>query len=70
MTWALVQSDGRRVVGDRRRSVMPDALREPYFGEQVVRRPAFAAEITAAGHRVGLHCFRHRNQMRLTRWQA
>lgn len=35
-------------------------------GEQVARRPALAAEIVAAGHRVELHCFRHRNQLRLT----
>jgi peptidoglycan/xylan/chitin deacetylase (PgdA/CDA1 family) len=35
-------------------------------GEQVVRRPALAAEIVAAGHRVELHCFRHRNQLRLS----
>ncbi|MFI5027541.1 MAG: polysaccharide deacetylase family protein [Solirubrobacterales bacterium] len=35
-------------------------------GEQVVRRPSLAAEIAAAGHRVELHCFRHRNQLRLT----
>lgn len=35
-------------------------------GEQVVRRPALAAEIVAAGHRAELHCFRHRNQLRLT----
>lgn len=35
-------------------------------GEQVVRRPALAAEIVAAGHRVELHCYRHRNQLRLT----
>jgi peptidoglycan/xylan/chitin deacetylase (PgdA/CDA1 family) len=35
-------------------------------GEQVVRRPALAAEIAAAGHRVELHCHRHRNQLRLT----
>jgi peptidoglycan-N-acetylglucosamine deacetylase len=34
-------------------------------GEQVVRRPALAAEIVAAGHRVELHCHRHRNQLRL-----
>jgi peptidoglycan-N-acetylglucosamine deacetylase len=36
-------------------------------GEQVVRRPALAAEIAAAGHRVELHCHRHRNLLRLTR---
>jgi peptidoglycan-N-acetylglucosamine deacetylase len=35
-------------------------------GEQVLRRPALAAEIVAAGHRVELHCHRHRNQLRLT----
>ena len=35
-------------------------------GEQVVRRPALAAEIVAAGHRVELHCHHHRNQLRLT----
>jgi peptidoglycan-N-acetylglucosamine deacetylase len=34
-------------------------------GEQVVQRPALAAEIVAAGHRVELHCHRHRNQLRL-----
>ncbi len=34
-------------------------------GEQVERRPALAAEIVAAGHRVGLHCHRHRNVKRL-----
>jgi peptidoglycan-N-acetylglucosamine deacetylase len=38
-------------------------------GEQVVRRPALAAEIVAAGHRVELHCHRHRNLLRLTRRQ-
>lgn len=35
-------------------------------GEQVERRPALAAEITAAGHEVGLHCHRHRSLLRLT----
>jgi len=34
-------------------------------GEQVERRPALAAEIVAAGHRVELHCHRHRNLLRL-----
>jgi peptidoglycan/xylan/chitin deacetylase (PgdA/CDA1 family) len=34
-------------------------------GEQVVQRPALVAEIAAAGHRVELHCHRHRNQLRL-----
>jgi peptidoglycan/xylan/chitin deacetylase (PgdA/CDA1 family) len=35
-------------------------------GEQVARRPALTAEIVAAGHRVELHCHRHRNLLRLT----
>jgi peptidoglycan/xylan/chitin deacetylase (PgdA/CDA1 family) len=35
-------------------------------GEQVEQRPALVAEIVAAGHRVELHCHRHRNQLRLT----
>jgi peptidoglycan/xylan/chitin deacetylase (PgdA/CDA1 family) len=35
-------------------------------GEQVLRNPALAGEIVAAGHGVGLHCHRHRNLLRLT----
>jgi peptidoglycan/xylan/chitin deacetylase (PgdA/CDA1 family) len=35
-------------------------------GEQVARHPALAVEIVAAGHRVELHCHRHRNALRLT----
>lgn len=35
-------------------------------GEQVARRPSLAAEIVAAGHRVELHCYRHRSQLRLS----
>jgi peptidoglycan/xylan/chitin deacetylase (PgdA/CDA1 family) len=38
-------------------------------GEQVLRRPSLAAEIVAAGHRVELHCHRHRNQLRLSACQ-
>ena len=34
-------------------------------GEQVARRPSLAAEVVAAGHRVELHCYRHRNLLRL-----
>jgi peptidoglycan/xylan/chitin deacetylase (PgdA/CDA1 family) len=43
-------------------------VRATFFlvGEQVERHPAIAAEITAAGHDVGLHCHRHRNLLRLT----
>jgi peptidoglycan/xylan/chitin deacetylase (PgdA/CDA1 family) len=35
-------------------------------GEQVAQRPTLVAEIVAAGHRVELHCHRHRNQLRLS----
>ena len=35
-------------------------------GEQVERRPGLVAEIVAAGHRVELHCHRHRNLLRLS----
>ena len=35
-------------------------------GEQVEHYPELAAEIVAMGHEVGLHCHRHRNQLRLT----
>jgi peptidoglycan-N-acetylglucosamine deacetylase len=34
-------------------------------GEQVARNPGLAREIVAGGHRVGLHCDRHRNLLRL-----
>src|ERR1700733_2972096 len=42
-------------------------VRATFFlvGEQVARNPGLAAEIVAAGHGVGLHCNRHRNQLRL-----
>jgi peptidoglycan/xylan/chitin deacetylase (PgdA/CDA1 family) len=49
--------------------ILREAGQEATFflaGEQVERRPALAAEIVAAGHRVELHCHRHRNQLRLT----
>jgi peptidoglycan/xylan/chitin deacetylase (PgdA/CDA1 family) len=67
---ALTFDDGPHPEGTPR---VLEALREAgapatFFlaGEQVERRPALAAEIVAAGHRVELHCHRHRNQLRLT----
>lgn len=39
-------------------------------GEQVLRTPSLAGEIVAAGHRVALHCHRHRNLLRLTPGQV
>jgi peptidoglycan-N-acetylglucosamine deacetylase len=43
-------------------------VRATFFlvGEQVARNPSLAAEIVAAGHAIGLHCDRHRNQLRLS----
>ncbi|MEA2398918.1 MAG: hypothetical protein QOK25_2474 [Thermoleophilaceae bacterium] len=35
-------------------------------GEQVDRNRALAAEVVAAGHGIGIHGYRHRNQLRLT----
>jgi peptidoglycan/xylan/chitin deacetylase (PgdA/CDA1 family) len=42
-------------------------VRATFFlvGEQVARNPGLAGEILAAGHRIGLHCDRHRNLLRL-----
>lgn len=67
---ALTFDDGPHPAGT---PAVLEALRErgavaTFFlaGEQVERRPALAAEIVAAGHRVELHCHRHRNQLRLT----
>jgi peptidoglycan-N-acetylglucosamine deacetylase len=67
---AITFDDGPHPIGTPR---VLETLREhgapaTFFlaGEQVERRPALAAEIVAAGHRVELHCHRHRNQLRLT----
>jgi len=35
-------------------------------GEQAIRYPTMVAEIVAAGHGAELHCFRHRNNLRLS----
>lgn len=35
-------------------------------GEQVERYPSVAADVAAAGHEIGLHGYRHVNQMRVT----
>jgi peptidoglycan-N-acetylglucosamine deacetylase len=49
-----------------------EGVRATFFlvGEQLLRNPALAGEIVAAGHGVGLHCHRHRNLLRLTPRQA
>lgn len=39
-------------------------------GEQVAETPSRLKEIVAAGHEVGLHCYRHRNHLRLAPWQV
>lgn len=47
-------------------------VRATFFlvGEQVQRNPALAREILAGGHGIGLHCYRHRNLLRLSPWQV
>lgn len=67
---ALTFDDGPHSQGT---PIMLELLREAgatatFFlaGEQVVKRPSLAAEIVAAGHRVELHCHRHRNLLRLS----
>ena len=51
-------------------SLAATGARATFFlvGEQVVRRPALAAEIAAAGHEIGLHGFRHTLLLRRTPW--
>jgi peptidoglycan-N-acetylglucosamine deacetylase len=39
-------------------------------GEQVEQRPGLAAQIADRGHEVGLHCYHHRNLLRLTPREA
>lgn len=72
--WAITFDDGPHAQGT---PAMLDILARAgipatFFlvGEQVVRNPALAAEIRAAGHRIGLHCYRHRNLLRLAPWQV
>lgn len=72
--WALTFDDGPHPQGT---PAALDALaahgaRATFFlvGEQVLRNPALAAEIVAAGHTLGLHCHRHRNLLRLAPWQV
>jgi peptidoglycan/xylan/chitin deacetylase (PgdA/CDA1 family) len=67
---ALTFDDGPHPRGT---TAVLDVLRErgataTFFlaGEQVVPRPALVAEIVAAGHRVELHCYHHRNLLRLS----
>jgi len=70
---ALTFDDGPHPRGTPRvLEILREAGAEATFfcaGEQVERRPALVAEIVAAGHRVELHCHRHRNALRLTRRQ-
>ncbi|GAC1437507.1 MAG: hypothetical protein NVSMB51_11690 [Solirubrobacteraceae bacterium] len=47
-------------------------VRATFFlvGEQVERDPGLAREVAAQGHRIALHCDRHRNLLRLAPWQV
>jgi peptidoglycan/xylan/chitin deacetylase (PgdA/CDA1 family) len=72
--WALTFDDGPHAQGT---PAVLDVLagrgvRATFFlvGEQVLRNPAIAGEIVAAGHEIGLHCHRHRNLLRLAPWQV
>jgi peptidoglycan/xylan/chitin deacetylase (PgdA/CDA1 family) len=72
--WALTFDDGPHTQGTP--AVLEVLAREnataTFFlvGEQVLRNPRIAAEIVAAGHKIGLHCHRHRNLLRLAPWQV
>ena len=72
--WALTFDDGPHAQGTPAvlEVLAHRGVRATFFlvGEQVLRNPALAAEIVAAGHGIGLHCHRHRNLLRLTPWQV
>lgn len=68
--YALTFDDGPHAQGTPAMlKILADASVEATFflvGEQVARDPALAREVAAAGHRIGLHCYRHRNLLRLS----
>jgi peptidoglycan/xylan/chitin deacetylase (PgdA/CDA1 family) len=72
--WALTFDDGPHARGTPAvlEVLAERGVRATFFlvGEQVLRNPALAAEIVAAGHELGLHCHRHRNLLRLAPWQV
>ena len=71
---ALTFDDGPHPQGTRAVLEILQAygVRATFFlvGEQVVRSPATAAEVVAAGHTIALHGDRHRNMLRLAPWQV
>lgn len=68
--WALTFDDGPHAQGTPAtlEALGAHGASATFFlvGEQVLRNPALAAEIAAAGHTLGLHCHRHRNLLRLS----
>jgi peptidoglycan-N-acetylglucosamine deacetylase len=72
--WALTFDDGPHPGGTPAvlEILASESVTATFFlvGEQVLRNPRLAAEIAAEGHRLGLHCHRHRNLLRLTPWQV
>lgn len=67
--WAITFDDGPHAQGT---PAVLDVLAQrgaqaTFFlvGEQVLRNPGLAAEISEQGHAIGLHCHRHRNLLRL-----
>lgn len=72
--WALTFDDGPHAEGTPAtlEILAREQVQATFFlvGEQVLRDPSLAAEIVGAGHRIGLHCHRHRNLLRLAPWQV
>ena len=72
--YALTFDDGPHAQGTPAvlEILQAEGVRATFFlvGEQVLRNPALAGEIAAAGHAIALHCHRHRNLLRLTPRQA
>jgi peptidoglycan-N-acetylglucosamine deacetylase len=72
--YALTFDDGPHADGTPAvlETLAREQVRATFFlvGEQVLRNPGLAREISAAGHEIALHCHRHRNLLRLTPWQT
>jgi peptidoglycan-N-acetylglucosamine deacetylase len=72
--WALTFDDGPHAQGTPAvlEVLASRGVPATFFlvGQQVLRNPAIAREIVAAGHEIGLHCHRHRNLLSLAPWQV
>lgn len=66
---ALTFDDGPDVGTEKSLDLLDEAgIQATFFavGEQVERAPARLQEIASRGHEIGVHCYRHRNHLRLT----